>query len=75
MNIAVSVSLLFMFSSLFPAADQMTLQRGVDVLCATPGRLRDHIRRKSLSLNQLEFLVLDEADEMLKVSTQHPIWL
>lgn len=42
------------------------LRRGVEVLCATPGRLRDHLRKGSLTMKQLKFLVLDEADEMLK---------
>jgi len=46
--------------------DLQRLSSGVDVICATPGRLRDHINRGSLSLEQLKFLVLDEADEMLK---------
>ena len=53
--------------------DQSNLQRGVDVVCATPGRLRDLIRRRSISLDKLEFLVLDEADEMLKVSREKRI--
>ena len=48
------------------------LRRGVDVVCATPGRLRDHIQRKTISLEKLEFLVLDEADEMLKVLQLNP---
>ena len=42
-----------------------TLKRGVDVVVATPGRALDHIRRGSLDLGRIEFLVLDEADEML----------
>ncbi len=41
------------------------LNRGVDVVVATPGRALDHIARKSLDLSDLEFVVLDEADEML----------
>jgi len=41
------------------------LKRGVDVVVATPGRALDHVRRKSLKVNNLEILVLDEADEML----------
>ncbi len=43
------------------------LERGVQVVVATPGRLTDHLRRGSLKLQQLRFLVLDEADEMLKM--------
>jgi ATP-dependent RNA helicase DeaD len=41
------------------------LQRGVDVVVATPGRALDHIRRQTLDLSAIETLVLDEADEML----------
>ncbi len=41
------------------------LERGVDIVVATPGRALDHIRRQSLVLEGLRILVLDEADEML----------
>lgn len=41
------------------------LQRGVDVVIATPGRLLDLINQRHLSLDEIEFLVLDEADRML----------
>lgn len=41
------------------------LERGVQVVVGTPGRLLDHIRRGTLPLGQIRFLVLDEADEML----------
>src|SRR5688572_15110402 len=41
------------------------LDRGADVVVATPGRALDHIRRKTLVLDALRVLVLDEADEML----------
>ncbi len=42
-----------------------TLKRGVDVVVATPGRALDHIRRKTLHLDHVKSVVLDEADEML----------
>ena len=41
------------------------LERGVDVVVATPGRAIDHITRQTLGLGSLEVVVLDEADEML----------
>ncbi|PXY34077.1 DEAD/DEAH box helicase [Prauserella flavalba] len=41
------------------------LERGVDVVIATPGRALDHISRGTLSLGELTMVVLDEADEML----------
>src|SRR3954463_13046265 len=41
------------------------LQRGASVVVATPGRALDHMRRKTLLLDTLNVLVLDEADEML----------
>jgi ATP-dependent RNA helicase DeaD len=41
------------------------LDRGADIVVGTPGRVLDHLRRQSLALDQVEILVLDEADEML----------
>ncbi|HMM74142.1 MAG TPA: DEAD/DEAH box helicase [Gammaproteobacteria bacterium] len=43
------------------------LRRGVHVVVGTPGRVMDHLRRESLSLAKLSALVLDEADEMLRM--------
>jgi ATP-dependent RNA helicase DeaD len=41
------------------------LDRGADIVIATPGRALDHLRRQTLSLDAVRILVLDEADEML----------
>ena len=41
------------------------LKTGIEVLVATPGRLLDHIEQKTVQLNQVQILVLDEADRML----------
>ncbi len=43
------------------------LKRGVHVVVGTPGRVMDHLRRKTLKLGNLKALVLDEADEMLRM--------
>lgn len=43
------------------------LKRGAHVIVGTPGRIMDHIERKSLDLSQLASVVLDEADEMLRM--------
>ncbi len=43
------------------------LKKGVEVLVATPGRLLDHIEAKNAILNQVEYVVLDEADRMLDI--------
>lgn len=45
----------------------MRLKKGVQVVVGTPGRVYDHIRRKSLVLDNVSYVVLDEADEMLNM--------
>jgi ATP-dependent RNA helicase DeaD len=45
--------------------ERRSLERGSHIVVATPGRLRDHIRRGSINLSQIKAVVLDEADEML----------
>ncbi|HEX9830431.1 MAG TPA: DEAD/DEAH box helicase [Thermodesulfobacteriota bacterium] len=43
------------------------LKRGVDIVVGTPGRILDHIKRKTLRLENISYLILDEADEMLNM--------
>ncbi len=43
------------------------LQRGVHVVVGTPGRIQDHLRRGTLKLDKIRTIVVDEADEMLKM--------
>jgi ATP-dependent RNA helicase DeaD len=43
------------------------LRRGVHVIVGTPGRIMDHLEKGTLDLSELKYLVLDEADEMLKM--------
>ena len=45
----------------------LELKKGVEVLVATPGRLLDHIEANNVVLNQVEYVVLDEADRMLDI--------
>ena len=47
--------------------ERRALGRGANIVVGTPGRLCDHIRRGSLDMSELKAIVLDEADEMLKM--------
>ncbi|MGI6106265.1 MAG: DEAD/DEAH box helicase [Raoultibacter sp.] len=50
-----------------PMNDQIKQLRRANIVIGTPGRLLDHIRRKTLKLNQIQTVILDEADEMLNM--------
>lgn len=49
------------------------LKGGADIIVGTPGRIQDHIDRRTLKFHQLKALVLDEADEMLKMGFKEAI--
>lgn len=49
------------------------IKRGVQIVVATPGRLIDLIERKAINLGEIEYVVLDEADEMLNMGFQEDI--
>ena len=51
-----------------PITNQIrNLKRGVNIVVGTPGRVLDHIKRGTINLDKVKFLVLDEADEMLNM--------
>ncbi|WP_433611430.1 DEAD/DEAH box helicase [Prescottella agglutinans] len=49
------------------------LRRGAQIIVGTPGRVIDHLEKGTLDLSNLEYLVLDEADEMLKMGFQDDV--
>ncbi len=53
------------YGGVSPRPQITKIQRGVDVVVATPGRLLDHVREKNIDLSAVELFVLDEADRML----------
>ncbi len=55
------------FGGIDMAPQTAQLRQGVEVLVATPGRLLDHIEAKNVTLSQVRYVVLDEADRMLDI--------
>ena len=52
------------------------LRQGVQVIVGTPGRVMDHMRRETLDLSNLKMVVLDEADEMLRMGFEEDVeWI
>jgi len=62
-----------MFGGVPKGRQARAMQMGVDILVATPGRLMDHMQDRTVRLDQVEILVLDEADHMLDLGFIIPI--
>ncbi len=69
--LGLSTAVVFGGASMFK--QKQALYRGVDILVATPGRLLDHISQRTLRLDAVEILVLDEADHMLDMGFIHDL--
>jgi len=69
--LGLSTAVVFGGASMFK--QKQALYRGVDIVVATPGRLLDHINQRSLRLDAVEILVLDEADHMLDMGFIHDL--
>ena len=61
------------FGGVKQASQVQAMRKGVDVLTATPGRLLDLVKQGFISLKDIEYLVLDEADQMLDMGFIHDI--
>jgi len=62
-----NISILPVYGGQGMATQLKALKQGVDIVVATPGRAIDHLERKTLKLDDVKFVVLDEADEMLNM--------
>jgi len=62
---STSLRIAAIFGGAAMAGQMHVLGRGVDIVVATPGRLLDHLQRRTLDLSAIEVLTLDEADRML----------
>ena len=68
---SITSAAIFGGAKIFPQKSK--LKKGLDILVATPGRLLDLHNQKSVKLNQVQILVLDEADHMLDMGFIHDI--
>ncbi len=66
-------SVITVFGGVGHRPQALALQRGVDVVVATPGRLIDHMNERNIDLSQTEILVLDEADQMMDLGFIKPL--
>jgi len=68
-----SISVLPVYGGAPMGTQLRALQRGAQIVVGTPGRLIDHLDRKTLNLSAITMIVLDEADEMLKMGFQEEV--
>ncbi len=69
--LGLSTAVVFGGASMFK--QKQALYRGVDILVATPGRLLDHVSQRSVRLDNVEILILDEADHMMDMGFIHDL--
>ncbi len=73
LSAGLSLDIAVVFGGVPHGAQIRALAKGLDVLVATPGRLIDHLDARVCTLNAVEFLVLDEVDQMLDLGFVRPI--
>jgi len=64
-SLSTSLSCALLYGGVGYATQEQALKSGADLVIGTPGRILDMVSRRRLSLNRVQFLVLDEGDEML----------
>jgi ATP-dependent RNA helicase RhlE len=69
----MGISVAVIFGGVKYGGQERSLNQGLDILVAAPGRLLDHIQQKNLDLSATEIFVLDEADQMLDLGFIKPI--
>jgi ATP-dependent RNA helicase RhlE len=70
---AVNLRVTAIFGGVSMTGQIKSLQRGADIIVATPGRLLDHLGRRTVDLSGIEILTLDEADRMLDMGFLPPL--
>jgi ATP-dependent RNA helicase RhlE len=71
--IGMQLSTVLVLGGVSRHAQVMKIAKGVDVIVATPGRLKDLLEDRKVRLNETRWLVLDEADRMLDMGFIHPV--
>ncbi|MCL1123802.1 DEAD/DEAH box helicase [Shewanella surugensis] len=69
----LDISTITLYGGVKMDSQALKLKRGVDIIVATPGRLLEHLTSCNLSLSNIDFLVLDEADRMLDMGFSQDI--